>query len=610
MEAKDVKGLVEAYGEVNRNTELLYAEIVVVKDILGEDVEILDEAPNVNVNLEPYKKSREGKGGLVDLGPYERTQATKQQTQTTKQETQQQIDRNTRDRQTMNPVDYFGTGTKPESKPTPKPESKPSGGLTPKQKAEVLAKQRAETDAAMKGDPRAPRPTGSTPRPAAPVPKPNPTVLAKKGGVEGKLDKSTGKFNAGNFSASEKARYNKVSTANKDAATNKTYQQLRKTDPAKAKEFGMKANQAKYGKDFAKPKTPNPLMKDMPGQNKAELETIRGNAAINSIAKSPNAKKILNTSKIGQASLNRSEFGSATKPQPPKPTIMKNSLDIFDIIKGHLLDEGYADTEESAMVIMTNMSEEWRDEIVERYKGKHGQSSDEYKRDRSPGGKMVSGDDEQSGAEYTHGRRVKAENPGSQPDEGGKTKPKSQGRMDRGTRADLEYRKANLKKKEAEKKETNEELEYVDENRRAARSAGASKDDRKKQTDPSKDGFTGIGNMSIDQIRKMSARIEKEKTKKEETEYSGNKITIEQIIALNNKYGKVQEGMGLVTGTAKAVNQVLKPAGQTAEQGKKAVGNLTKAMDTVAKPVKSAAKAVLGVSPEKNAAMMQKRRPQ
>ena len=97
--------------------------------------------------------------------------------------------------------------------------------------------------------------------------------------------------------------------------------------------------------------------------------------------------------------------------------------------------------------------------IEERYKGKHGQSSAEYKDDRSPGGKMVSGDSKQSGAEYTHGRRVKAANPGSQPDEGGKTKPKSQGKMDKGTRADLEYRKANLKK---------EEVEVVDEGMKGA----------------------------------------------------------------------------------------------------------------------------------------------
>ena len=53
----------------------------------------------------------------------------------------------------------------------------------------------------------------------------------------------------------------------------------------------------------------------------------------------------------------------------------------------------------------------------------------------------------------------------------------------------------------------------IQENRAAARAAGGYKDDSKKQPDPSKKGFTGIGNMSIDQIRKMSARIEKDKSK-------------------------------------------------------------------------------------------------
>jgi len=86
--------------------------------------------------------------------------------------------------------------------------------------------------------------------------------------------------------------------------------------------------------------------------------------------------------------------------------------------------------------------------VEELYKGKHGQSDKEYAASRSQGGKMISGDDKRSGAEYTHGRRVKAANPGMQPDVGGKTKPKSQGKMDKGTRADLEYRKANLKKEE------------------------------------------------------------------------------------------------------------------------------------------------------------------
>jgi len=39
--------------------------------------------------------------------------------------------------------------------------------------------------------------------------------------------------------------------------------------------------------------------------------------------------------------------------------------DIYDIILSHLLDEGYAETPEAAEAIMVNMSEEWRDTIIE-----------------------------------------------------------------------------------------------------------------------------------------------------------------------------------------------------------------------------------------------------
>jgi len=40
-------------------------------------------------------------------------------------------------------------------------------------------------------------------------------------------------------------------------------------------------------------------------------------------------------------------------------------LDLYDIILSHLLDEGYAETLESAEVIMANMSEEWVETIIE-----------------------------------------------------------------------------------------------------------------------------------------------------------------------------------------------------------------------------------------------------
>lgn len=49
----------------------------------------------------------------------------------------------------------------------------------------------------------------------------------------------------------------------------------------------------------------------------------------------------------------------------PAPKPLASGMDIFDLVKGYLLDEGYAETEENAVVIMVNMSEEWRNSIVE-----------------------------------------------------------------------------------------------------------------------------------------------------------------------------------------------------------------------------------------------------
>ena len=43
--------------------------------------------------------------------------------------------------------------------------------------------------------------------------------------------------------------------------------------------------------------------------------------------------------------------------------------DLYDIILSHLLDEGYAETPEAAEVIMVNMSEEWKESIVEAIEG-------------------------------------------------------------------------------------------------------------------------------------------------------------------------------------------------------------------------------------------------
>lgn len=46
-------------------------------------------------------------------------------------------------------------------------------------------------------------------------------------------------------------------------------------------------------------------------------------------------------------------------------TSLVQSFDPFDVVMGYLIDEGYADTKEAALKIMANMSEDWRNSILE-----------------------------------------------------------------------------------------------------------------------------------------------------------------------------------------------------------------------------------------------------
>jgi len=53
------------------------------------------------------------------------------------------------------------------------------------------------------------------------------------------------------------------------------------------------------------------------------------------------------------------------KVKAARKVLSKESYDLYDIILSHLISEGYADTEQAAEAIMVNMSEEWRESIVE-----------------------------------------------------------------------------------------------------------------------------------------------------------------------------------------------------------------------------------------------------
>ena len=64
-----------------------------------------------------------------------------------------------------------------------------------------------------------------------------------------------------------------------------------------------------------------------------------------------------------------------------KTGVSAESFDLYDVILSHLLDEGYASTEESADKIILNMSESWFEEILEaRASEKRGLGSPEVSR--------------------------------------------------------------------------------------------------------------------------------------------------------------------------------------------------------------------------------------
>jgi hypothetical protein len=66
-----------------------------------------------------------------------------------------------------------------------------------------------------------------------------------------------------------------------------------------------------------------------------------------------------------RAEVNKSLYNKGTAASSSTPTVVKSSFDMFDVVKGYLIDEGYAETEQAAIAIMANMSEEWRDVILD-----------------------------------------------------------------------------------------------------------------------------------------------------------------------------------------------------------------------------------------------------
>jgi len=151
--------------------------------------------------------------------------------------------------------------------------------------------------------------------------------------------------------------------------------------PAPSAQTGDKAKDmatwAKANPTLAnKPKTPNPLMQKTFGYQ-------TGNAP-DQVAK---ASQGVSKETSDKAFAKSKEMVKSIKPSAD----LKMDLDIFDLVKGYLLDEGYAETEQNAIVMMANMSEEWRKSILEA----HGVEKDEggkHKEGKHPKGKEEKGE--------------------------------------------------------------------------------------------------------------------------------------------------------------------------------------------------------------------------
>jgi hypothetical protein len=212
-------------------------------------------------------------------------------------------------------------------------------------------------------------------------------------------------------------------------------------------------------------------------------------------------------------------------------------------------------------------------ELDELYKGKHGQSEKQYQDSRSDAGKMVSGDSKMSGSKYAQGRRTGSD-AGAQP-AGGSARPQSQGKMDSGSRTDLTFRKAALKKKAADMKKeevVNEEGADSLKDRRMER--GGVDGNNRYNKSPGKPNTAGKKPSSgMSAFDKVSANLKK---KYGDKAIISKKSTNEEVVVEKKDY----DGDGKIESGSKEHAGVVHNAIQRAK-GKKANGKDTRKEEVV-----------------------------
>jgi len=147
-------------------------------------------------------------------------------------------------------------------------------------------------------------------------------------------------------------------------------------NPAKGETLG---NPARLSPAMKAMQRSDQLQRTEPGSRRQVDQTRRSNQLNRTFASARRAGGGGSTSRSGNAGTSsgnispRSASERSGLPGSFRPgaagsgSMLANSYepDLYDTILSHLLDEGYANTQESALVIMSNMSEEWMQSIVE-----------------------------------------------------------------------------------------------------------------------------------------------------------------------------------------------------------------------------------------------------
>jgi hypothetical protein len=99
--------------------------------------------------------------------------------------------------------------------------------------------------------------------------------------------------------------------------------------------------------------------------NRGENETRMSNVSKLKRRQKKFAAGIVHPDEAGELEGERQKAHRSGRYVPTRGSGVREGYDTFDAILEHLIAEGYADTNESALAIMANMSEEWRESIVE-----------------------------------------------------------------------------------------------------------------------------------------------------------------------------------------------------------------------------------------------------